>query len=41
MLRVHNCLCRVPEVLQKFMPNNLSFIPFRRKKDPKGRFVPL
>ena len=36
-----SCLCRIPEALQKFMPNNMKEIKFRKKKDAKGRFVPL
>ncbi|CAL5224747.1 g7480 [Coccomyxa viridis] len=32
---------RIPEVLQKFMPNNMTEIKFRKKKDAKGRFVAI
>ena len=35
------CCARVPEALQKFMPNNMAFIPFRKRKDAKGRFMPI
>ena len=33
--------CRIPEALQKFMPNNMTEIKFRKKKDAKGRFVSI
>ena len=33
--------CRVPELLQRFMPQGMSFIPFRKKLDDKGKVVPL
>ena len=32
--------CRVPAVLQPFMPNNMDFVPFRKAFDAKGKLVP-
>ena len=29
--------CRVPEALQPFMPGHMSFIPFRKRFDPKSK----
>ena len=32
-----NGACRVPEALQPFMPGHMSFIPFRKRFDPKSK----
>ena len=34
------CACRVPDMLQPFMPKGINFIPFRKTMNALGKLIP-